>query len=142
VKILIDTHCWLWWQAFPDRLNADSQQLIANTANTILLSAVSAWEIAIKVGLGRLVLPEPLAAYVPSRLVSQGMLALPIEHTHALHVATLPPLHRDPFDRLLVAQAQVEHLPILTADQQLLIYDVETLWAGRSPPRAGRSSIG
>jgi PIN domain nuclease of toxin-antitoxin system len=105
----------------------------------VYLSAASSWEIAIKVGLGKLKLPQPPARYVPSRLAEQGMTALPVEHAHALRVADLPPLHPDPFDRLLVAQAQIERMTLMTADSLILAYDVETLWAGEGdPPRPRR----
>jgi PIN domain nuclease of toxin-antitoxin system len=130
MRLLIDTHCWLWWFGDPDRLNDDAKRLIANKANTVYLSSASSWEIAIKAALGKLQIPEPPGKYVPSRLSSQGMSSLPIEHRHALHVFSLPHHHRDPFDRMLVAQAQVESLPILTADQLLSAYDVKLIWAG------------
>ena len=94
-----------------------------------MLSAASSWEIAIKYALGKLPLPAPPPEYVPSRMQASGTGALPITHAHALHVASLPTHHRDPFDRLLVAQAQVESLPLLTADPQLGRYDIELLAA-------------
>src|SRR5688572_11728170 len=115
MKILLDTQCWLWMAASPDRFSASARSLIETTENELYLSAASAWEIAIKYSLGKLRLPEPPARYVPSRLELLRTSALPVEHSHALHVAALPPHHRDPFDRLLIAQAQVEDLPILTA---------------------------
>jgi prevent-host-death family protein len=105
---------------------------------TRFLSAASAWEIAIKVGLGKLKLPEPPARYVPARLAEQGMDALPIDHGHALRVAELPDHHADPFDRLLVAQAQLERMTLMTADPQLLAYEVDTLWAAEAEPPAPR----
>jgi PIN domain nuclease of toxin-antitoxin system len=95
--------------------------------NTPLVSAVVSWEIAIKYGLGRLPLPESPERYVPERLRAIGAESLPVEHTHALAVAKIPPLHRDPFDRLLVAQAGLLDLPILTADPQVAAYPVRTL---------------
>jgi PIN domain nuclease of toxin-antitoxin system len=127
VKILVDTQCWLWMALSPERLSADARSLIETRDNELYLSAASAWEIAIKHGLGKLRLPEPPARYVPSRLDRLRTLALPIEHSHALHVGTLPPHHRDPFDRLLIAQAQVEDLPILTADVVFSRYEVTTI---------------
>src|SRR6185503_1297311 len=97
------------------------------------------WEIAIKVAIGKLTLPDKPARYVPSALAVQGMNALPVEHSHALRVADLPPLHADPFDRMLVAQAQLERMTLLTADPAILAYDVRTLWAGEGePPRPRR----
>jgi PIN domain nuclease of toxin-antitoxin system len=101
--------------------------LVEDRRNVLLVSAASSWEIAIKYGLGRLPLPEPPEHYVPERLRIIGAEALAIEHTHSLAVAALPPLHRDPFDRLLVAQAGLLDVPILTADPQVAQYPVATL---------------
>jgi len=92
-----------------------------------LLSAASSWEIAIKYALGRLTLPDEPARYVPDRMRRSAVDGLAVAHAHALAVATLPPLHRDPFDRLLVAQAQLEGLPIITADPAIRRYEVETI---------------
>ncbi len=129
MKILIDTQCWLWWFLDPDRLNARSRELIAERRHPLVFSAASSWEIAIKSALGKLELPEPPSRYVPSRLADEGMSALPIEHAHALGVADLPPLHDDPFDRLLVSQARQEHAVLLTADPQIL----STKWRPSGP---------
>lgn len=129
MRVLLDTHVWLWLQTEPERLSQSSLDLLSDPANELLLSAASAWEIAVKVGLGKLSLPAAPADYVPRRLATSGTTALPVELRHALHVAGLPRHHRDPFDRLLVAQAQVEGLPLLTADAQLGAYDVEILAA-------------
>ena len=129
MKILLDTHCWLWMAASPQRFSDRARALVEAGTNELYLSAASAWEIAIKYSLGKLRLPEPPTRYVPSRLNATGTTALPIEHSHALHVATLPPHHRDPFDRLLIAQAQLEDLPILTADPLFARYNVTTITA-------------
>jgi PIN domain nuclease of toxin-antitoxin system len=129
VRVLLDTHVWLWLQSEPERLSEASLEMLIDPANELLLSAASAWEIAVKVLLGKLALPAPPADYVPRRLATSGTTALPVELRHALHVATLPRHHRDPFDRLLVAQAQVEGLPLVTADPQLAAYEVEILAA-------------
>jgi PIN domain nuclease of toxin-antitoxin system len=115
--------------AAPDRLSEPSRALVVATDNELLLSAASAWEIAIKYALGKLRLPEAPADLIPRLMTRTGITPLPVHHRHALHVATLPPRHRDPFDRLLVAQAQLEKLPILTADKSFALYDVETLRA-------------
>ena len=125
MRVLLDTQCWLWMQASPKRFSSSALRLIKDTENELLLSAASSWEIAIKTALGKLSLPMPPADYVPDRLRSSGVTGLPIEHIHALHVASLPLHHRDPFDRMLVAQAQLERLTILTADRQLAMYDVQ-----------------
>lgn len=124
MRILLDTHCWLWMQAAPDRFSAEATQMLLDPRNELLLSAASSWEIAIKYALGKLPLPEPPATYVPSRMLSSGTVSLPVEHSHALHVADLPNHHRDPFDRLLVSQALLDGLVILTADPQLEPYGV------------------
>ena len=124
MKLLLDTQCWLWMQAEPDRFGPETRKLLLAPGNELYLSAASSWEIAIKYALGKLPLPEPPTTYVPSRMQSSGVIGLAIEHAHALHVDTLPPHHRDPFDRLLVAQAQLEGLPILTADRALALYRV------------------
>lgn len=116
-------------QASPDRFSSEAQNLVRDSANDLLLSAASCWEIAIKYTLGRLRLPVRPSEYVPSRMESSGVLALPVQPHHVLHVATLPPHHRDPFDRLLVAQAQLEKLSLLTSDRQLAAYDVALRWA-------------
>jgi len=127
VRLLLDTHVWLWMQAEPDRLGASVAELVADTRNVVLLSAASAWEMAVKFALGRLPLPVPPPEYVPSRMARSGTSGLPVEHRHALHVATLPMHHRDPFDRLLVAQAQLEGATLVTADPQVDAYDVRTI---------------
>ena len=129
MKILLDTQCWLWMLLSPHRLSASARALVETSDNELYLSAASAWEIAIKHSLGKLRLPEPPERYVPSRLDVTRTLPLPIEHSHALHVATLPPHHRDPFDRLLIAQGQLEDLPILTTDPLFARYDVTTITA-------------
>ena len=127
MRILLDTQCWLWMAAAPDRFSPSARALVEDRSHELFLSAASAWEIAIKHALGKLRLPEPPARYVPSRLASLQTLPLPVEHAHALNVASLPPHHRDPFDRLLVSQAQLEALSILTADPLFERYDVSVL---------------
>jgi PIN domain nuclease of toxin-antitoxin system len=115
--------------AAPERLSARARSLVASTEHELFLSAASAWEIAIKHALGKLTLPEPPQKYVPARLDALRTSSLPIDHDHALRVAALPPHHRDPFDRMLVAQAQLENLPLLTADPIFGRYDVTVIAA-------------
>ena len=129
MKLLLDTRCWLWMQATPGHFSTAARRMVDDNDNVLLLSPVSAWEIAAKHALGRLTLPVAPEEYVPSRMKSSGVDALPLQHSHALQVAALPWHHRDPFDRLLIAQAQVEGLPILSADRQLEAYDVEVIRA-------------
>lgn len=126
MRLLLDTHVFLWLNTEPERLGRHLA-VVEDPGTERLVSAASAWEIAIKHGNGRLSLPEQPARYVPARLHAIAASALPVEHVHALAVADLPALHRDPFDRLLVAQAIVEHVPIVTADPAIAQYPVETL---------------
>jgi PIN domain nuclease of toxin-antitoxin system len=126
VRVLLDTHVFLWLHTEPERLG-EHLALVEERRNELLLSAASSWEIAIKYAIGRLPLPEAPERYVPERMRAVGARGLPIEHTHALAVAALPPLHGDPFDRLLVAQAGLLDVPILTADPTVADYPVQTL---------------
>ncbi|HUL46781.1 MAG TPA: type II toxin-antitoxin system VapC family toxin [Steroidobacteraceae bacterium] len=124
--LLLDTHVFLWLQTDPDRLG-EHRQLVEDERTQLFLSAVSSWEIAIKYELGRLPLPEPPQQYVPDRMRTIGAQGLDVEHAHALAVAILPRLHRDPFDRLLVAQATLLDLTVATADPAVAQYPVPTL---------------
>lgn len=125
-RLLLDTHVWLWWQADDRRLGALARHAI-RTATEVWFSAASAWEIAIKASLGKLTLPR--GADIESALALDGFRPLPVAITHAEAVRTLRVLHRDPFDRMLVAQARCEGLTILTADSRLAEYDVPLLSA-------------
>jgi PIN domain nuclease of toxin-antitoxin system len=129
VRLLLDTHIFLWLHTERKRLG-EHLSLLEDPQTERLFSAASSWEIAIKYALARLPLPEPPQHYVPSRMRAIGATALPIEHSHALAVAALPPLHGDPFDRLLVAQAGLLDVPILTADAAIARYPVRTLLIG------------
>jgi PIN domain nuclease of toxin-antitoxin system len=127
VKLLLDTHIWLWWMLEPKKLPAQARDLIADRKNHISFSAASIWEIAIKYRLGKLKLPMPPGTYVPARLAAQHFEVLPINAVHASEVALLPDYHQDPFDRLLVVQAQLEGMTLLTADQELKPYMVNKI---------------
>jgi PIN domain nuclease of toxin-antitoxin system len=135
VKLLLDTHIFLWLNTEPERLK-DRLSLIEDRRTELMLSAASAWEIAIKHGRGKLPLPEPPERYVPSRMREVRASGLAVEHAHALAVAALPAIHRDPFDRLLVAQAKALGLSILTADPIVAQYPVKSLLVadGQLPP--------
>lgn len=128
-RYLVDTQIWLWMQSDPGRLRGETRALIEDVRNTLLFSAASSWEIAIKYRLGKLPLPEPPGVYVPDRMRRSGTSPLPVDHAHTLRTAELPDHHRDPFDRLLVAQAQLLELTIITADAQLSAYDVALIGA-------------
>ncbi len=126
MRLLLDTHVFLWLLAEPERLG-DRIDSLQDPGNQLFLSAASSWEIAIKVQIGRLELPDEPKRYVPDRMRAIGAEPLPVQHTHALAVAELPPIHRDPFDRLLVAQARNQRLRIVTADAQITRYEVDAL---------------
>jgi PIN domain nuclease of toxin-antitoxin system len=132
MQFLIDTHCWLWAVKSPDRLLPSAAQLIENESSVVRFSAISALEIAIKVSIGKLQLSDSPKDFILSQTSALSMVSLPVTLAHAIRVASLPLHHRDPFDRLLVAQAQVEGIPLMTADEEVAAYDVEIIWAGRS----------
>lgn len=128
MRLLLDTHTFLWWTSSSTRLSPRARTLVADPGNTIYVSAATSWEIAIKFDLHRLSLPEAPAKFVPHQLSKHGFTGLAVEHAHALHVSSLPALHTDPFDRLLVAQAQTERLRIVTVDPRIRQYPVATEW--------------
>ncbi|HET7035116.1 MAG TPA: type II toxin-antitoxin system VapC family toxin [Thermomicrobiaceae bacterium] len=128
MRYLLDTHAFLWWVMDDRRLSGRVRALIQDPENELLFSAASAWEIAIKARLGRIRLQGDPREVIPQQLVANGFAQLAIETPHALEVATLPLLHRDPFDRLLVAQALLEGLPLLSADPAIAQYDIPVIW--------------
>lgn len=128
MKALLDTHTFLWWNLDAPQLSPTAREFIADGRNQIYLSAVTAWEIAIKFAKGRLVLPELPDVYVTNRINEDNFNVLPIQVSHALLVAQLPDIHQDPFDRLLIAQSQIEKLPLLTVDSFIQQYQVEIVW--------------
>ena len=128
MKYLLDTHTFLWWNLDDPQLSTIAKEIIADGSNEIFLSAATAWEIAIKTARGRLTLPEDPARYASNRMSLHNFQALPVHIHHATRVYTLPMHHTDPFDRLLIAQSQVEAMPLLTADVDIRKYDVEVVW--------------
>ena len=128
MRVLLDTHVFLWWINDDPRLSTHAREIITDGENTLFLSAVSGWEIAIKAKLGRLKLPGPLKTFIPEQMALNAIESLSVQMSHALHVHTLPLHHRDPFDRLLIAQAQLDNLPILTADPKIALYAIRTVW--------------
>ncbi len=130
MKLLLDTQCWLWWFAQPERLSEEAIAAIADETNEVWFSVASVWEMGIKVAIGKLPLPESIDNYISSRMVKLGARSLEISVTHALRAAALPLHHRDPFDRMLIAQAQLENLTLVSADATLKQYrDFSMLWA-------------
>ena len=127
MKLLLDTHAFLWFVAGDDRLSRKARRAMESADSELFLSAASVWEMAIKSSLGRLTLPAPVEKYVAGKLEG-GFRMLPVEWTHAAAVEALPFHHRDPFDRLLVAQALAERLPIVTADPVFRAYHATVMW--------------
>jgi len=128
MRALLDTHAFLWWIADDPRLSPRVREVIGDGSNELFLSAASGWEMAIKMRLGKLQLSGEIEPFVLGQLKVNAIQPLAVQMVHALHVYTLPEHHRDPFDRLLVAQAQVEDMPIITADPQIALYPVAVMW--------------
>ncbi len=126
-RLLLDTHVFLWLQTTPERFRPELLEELADPGSDLLLSAASSWEIAIKTGLGKLTLPEPPDRYVPAAARRSGVEPIPVGHPEALAVAALPPHHRDPFDRLIIAQAQLLDARVITADDAFTRYEVTTI---------------
>ncbi|MCS6785787.1 MAG: type II toxin-antitoxin system VapC family toxin [Thiobacillaceae bacterium] len=128
MKLLLDTHTFLWWVADAPELSEPARAAVADGANTCYLSLASCWEMAFKSSLGKLQLNQPIERFIPEHLQANGFDLLPIEFRHTARVETLPLHHRDPFDRLLVAQAQIEKLVIVSRDTILSAYGVRRIW--------------
>lgn len=130
MQVLLDTHTFLWWIEDDPQLSELARSTIEDEENEIFFSAASGWEIAIKSQIGKLNLntSENLEQFVATEIYSNDFKVLPIQLSHTLHIHNLPLHHRDPFDRILVAQSVIEKMPILTIDPLIDQYEVETLW--------------
>jgi PIN domain nuclease of toxin-antitoxin system len=128
MRLLLDTHSFLWFAENDARLSAIARSLIEDGANEVLLSLGSVWEMAIKVSQGKLQLGLPILTLIQREIALDGIVLLPITLDHLGVVANLPMHHRDPFDRLLAAQAQVESVPIISVDAALDAYGITRLW--------------
>jgi PIN domain nuclease of toxin-antitoxin system len=133
LNVLLDTHAFIWWISDNSRLSERARGIIGEAGNEVFFSAASGWEIAIKVRIGRLKLAtEHLEEFILEQLAANGFQVLPVTLQHALRTYLLPDdhpeNHKDPFDRLLVAQAEVENLTLLSADQRLADYGIRLLW--------------
>jgi PIN domain nuclease of toxin-antitoxin system len=128
MKLLLDTHVFLWWVADDERLPASTRRLIGTGSNEAFVSSVSAWEIVLNASRGRIELPDPPERFVPRQLRENAFEPLPLTMSHALATSRLPEIHGDPFDRLLVAQAVVEDFALVTADEQIAKYPVKIRW--------------
>lgn len=126
MRLLLDTHAWLWWLADDRRLGRRARQAITNPRTEVYVSAASAWEVSIKAALGKL---RPQKADLEAEIAANGFTELPIRTRHALVAGRLPPVHQDPFDRMLAAQAQVEELAVVSTDPVFQHYGVPVLEA-------------
>jgi len=127
MRVLLDTHAFLWFMAGDARLSQKAREAMSDEKAELFLSAVSVWEMAIKTALGRLQLPLPVADYVAEK-IRDGFQVMPIDWVHAAAVQKLPFHHRDPFDRLIIAQAQVEKLPLVSGDRLFRKYNIQLVW--------------
>jgi PIN domain nuclease of toxin-antitoxin system len=125
---LLDSHAPLWWWFDPDRLSTAVRELLEDPATPVLVSAASAWELSLKHHLGKLPELSGTIADLPWLLQANGFEGLPISLTHGLRADAYSQPHRDPFDRMLAAQAELDHLVLLTADPQLSTFPCQTLW--------------
>ncbi len=128
MRLLLDTHALLWWWTDDKRLPESARSLIADSANTVLVSAASAWEIATKQRLGKLDLVPEVTARFSELVAADGFDHLPVTHVHSLRAGSFDCAHRDPFDRMLAAQSMLEVLPLMTRDPAFSQFDVQTVW--------------
>lgn len=128
MRLLLDTHVFLWWVNDAPELSAKARASIRKGQNECFLSVASAWEMAIKVSTGKLVLSQSVERFIPEQLAANGFRLLEIDFRHAARVESLPFHHRDPFDRLLVAQAMSEKMAVVSADAALSDYGIKRIW--------------
>jgi PIN domain nuclease of toxin-antitoxin system len=129
MRVLLDTNVAIWLVDAPETLRSGVMEQLASDATSLVVSTVVPWEVAIKWRTGRLTLPDPPRTWSARMIREFGAVVLPVTFDHATQVADLPDHHRDPFDRLLIAQAQIEGMPIVTADRSFGAYDVEVIAA-------------
>jgi len=128
VNLLLDTHSFIWFVEDSPSLSAQARALIEEPTNAVFFSMASVWEMAIKISLGKLHLSQPFDLFIPNQLLLNDITLLDITVNHTLSVATLPFHHRDPFDRLLIAQSLVERMPCVSIDSVFDDYSVQRLW--------------
>jgi PIN domain nuclease of toxin-antitoxin system len=131
VKYLLDTNVFLWSNGAPEKLNRQATSVLSSGVSEVYLSAASSWEIAIKFALRSLRLPSPPSQFIPHAMRVMALRSLDITHFHSVVAGDLPRHHRDPFDRMLIAQARSETMVLLTADTAFRKYDVETVFCGK-----------
>ena len=128
MRILLDTCTFLWIVTDAPELSDLSREVFVNPGNEVYLSAVSTWEIAIKHAIGRLPLPEVPEKFIPAQRQEHGVVSLALEEEATLHLTRLPEMHKDPFDRMLICQAIVQGLVILTPDELIMQYPIRCIW--------------
>jgi PIN domain nuclease of toxin-antitoxin system len=128
MRVLLDTHAWLWFVLGDNSLSSAARSLIEDPTNEKLLSPASYWEISIKISMGKYLLPRTYDEFMQHAIIDQGFSIIPISPSHTAALIAMPFHHRDPFDRLLIAQAQVEHVPVISIDSALDAYPIKRLW--------------
>jgi PIN domain nuclease of toxin-antitoxin system len=128
MKILLDTHAFIWWTIDPDRLGPQAKRLCFDPTNRLVISVASVWEMQIKVMLGKLILNKPLRKMIDDQVQQNGLEILSVNLEHVLRLDALPSLHKDPFDRLLVALALAEGMDLISHDPAIAQYPVKVIW--------------
>jgi len=128
MRLLLDTHTFIWAATLDERLSSKARSSLLDSENELFLSTASIWEMAIKSSIGKLILQQPIEQIINEQIQINGLKILNIESAHALAVASLPWLHRDPFDRLLICQSRLEKLIILGRDSAMDAYGVDRMW--------------
>lgn len=128
MNLLLDTHTFVWWRDDPEKLSAKAFELISDPDNEVYLSVVSAWELQIKIAFNKVELKESLRSSIEEEQQTNGFLLLPVTLPHVLHLEHLPSHHKDPFDRLLISQAAVENMHLVSGDARFTDYSISLLW--------------
>jgi PIN domain nuclease of toxin-antitoxin system len=128
MKLLLDSHAFIWWSSEPEKLSSRARACCEDSSNILILSVASVWEMQIKLQLGKLKLVAPLQTLIENQQRNNGLQILRIDIEHAFALDTLPPHHKDPFDRMLIAQANTEELFLLSKDEIFKAYPVKLLW--------------
>lgn len=128
MRLLLDTHSFLWFTGGDERLSMRAKETISDVDNAVYLSVASLWEIAVKINVGKLKLPQPFGELIPEQLIRNEIEILNVELPHLTSYIGLPLHHRDPFDRLIIAQAKVEQMPVVGKDGEFAKYEIERLW--------------
>ena len=128
MKYLLDTHAFLWFVTDNDKLSSNARSIIKNSNNEVYFSAASAWEMSIKVRLGRLTIEEELEPFIIKQLSENNFSTLSITIFHSIYTSKLPDIHKDPFDRMIIAQSQVEDMPLISKDKNIEKYKIPVVW--------------